>query len=105
MIFLAFEVFFVIFCIGMACIIFFTLFCCFPIVATIAYAMAIQEGASESDLSALPKFEYSQTNPCGRENRDEQQDGTGLASEPSNSNCTGKLALPFEDSVSIGCSF
>lgn len=102
-IFLAFEVFFVIFCIGMACIVFFTLFCCFPIVATIAYAMAIQEGASESDLRTLPKFLYSQTNPFGTLDSAVKQDGSGLAMEPGNSYSTSKLALHPEDSECCIC--
>ncbi|RVX04973.1 hypothetical protein CK203_019306 [Vitis vinifera] len=41
-VFLAFDVFFMMFCIGMACIFFFALFCCIPL-AAIAYAMKIRE--------------------------------------------------------------
>ncbi|KAK7336379.1 hypothetical protein VNO77_16919 [Canavalia gladiata] len=60
-VFLAFDVFFIIFCIGMACIVFFALFCIIPIIA-LAYAMRIREGASEEDIRSLPKYRFSQSN-------------------------------------------
>ncbi|GKV29005.1 hypothetical protein SLEP1_g37988 [Rubroshorea leprosula] len=56
-IFLAFDVFFIIFCLGMVCIIFFALFCFMPIVA-IACAIATRQGASEDDIKQLPKYRY-----------------------------------------------
>lgn len=60
-VFLAFDVFFIIFCIGMACIVFFALFCIIPIIA-LAYALRIREGASEDDISSLPMYRFSQSN-------------------------------------------
>ncbi|TKY62767.1 E3 ubiquitin protein ligase RIE1 [Spatholobus suberectus] len=60
-VFLAFDVFFIIFCIGMACIVFLALFCIIPIIA-LAYAMRIREGASEEDIRSLPKYRFSQSN-------------------------------------------
>ncbi|KAL2320591.1 hypothetical protein Fmac_029560 [Flemingia macrophylla] len=60
-VFLAFDVFFIIFCIGMACIVFFALFCFIPVIA-LAYAMRIREGASEEDIRSLPKYRFSQSN-------------------------------------------
>ncbi|RZC20288.1 E3 ubiquitin-protein ligase At4g11680-like isoform X2 [Glycine soja] len=60
-VFLAFDVFFIIFCIGMACIVFFALFCIIPIIA-LAYAMRIREGASEEDILSLPMYRFSQSN-------------------------------------------
>lgn len=59
-VFLALDVFFMIFCIGMAFIIFLALFCCIPIVA-IAYAMTIREGASEDEIRRLPKYRFHQS--------------------------------------------
>lgn len=61
MVFLAFDVFFIIFCIGLACIIFFALFCFIPVIA-LAYAIRIREGASEEDIRSLPKYRFSQSN-------------------------------------------
>ncbi|KAK2363113.1 hypothetical protein P8452_66110 [Trifolium repens] len=60
-VFLAFDVFFIIFCIGMACIVFFALFCIIPIIA-LAYALRIREGASEDDIKSLPVYRFSQSN-------------------------------------------
>ncbi|XP_045793149.1 E3 ubiquitin-protein ligase At4g11680-like [Trifolium pratense] len=60
-VFLAFDVFFIIFCIGMACIVFFALLCIIPIIA-LAYALRIREGASEDDIRSLPMYRFSQSN-------------------------------------------
>ncbi|PIA51504.1 hypothetical protein AQUCO_01100386v1, partial [Aquilegia coerulea] len=57
-VFLAFDVFFAIFCVVLACIIGIALCCCLPCIIAILYAVAGQEGATESDLSALPKYRY-----------------------------------------------
>ncbi|CAH9112596.1 unnamed protein product [Cuscuta epithymum] len=56
--FLAFDVFFVIFCITMVFMLFFAFFCCVPILAAVAYAMKLREGASENDIMTLPKYSY-----------------------------------------------
>ncbi|VFQ68829.1 unnamed protein product [Cuscuta campestris] len=61
-IFLAFDVFFVIFSFTMAFTLFIALFCCAPVLATVAYAMKLGEGASENDITALPKYRYCQSN-------------------------------------------
>ncbi|KAK2455674.1 E3 ubiquitin protein ligase RIE1 [Trifolium repens] len=55
-----FEVY-IMFCIGMACIVFFTLFCIIPIIA-LAYAVRIREGASEDDIRSLPMYRFSRSN-------------------------------------------
>lgn len=61
-VFLAFDVFFMILCAVIASVVFFTIFCCLPILATIAYAMKIGGGASDKDLKSLPKYKFN-TNP------------------------------------------
>jgi integrator complex subunit 11 len=57
-VFLAFDVFFAIFCVVLACLIGIALCCCLPCIIAILYAVAGQEGASEADLSVLPKYRY-----------------------------------------------
>ncbi|KAM2329904.1 E3 ubiquitin protein ligase RIE1-like [Malus sylvestris] len=57
-VFLAFDVFFAIFCVVLACLIGVALCCCLPCIIAILYAVAGQEGASESDLSILPKYRF-----------------------------------------------
>ncbi|KAH1260674.1 hypothetical protein AAZX31_02G080300 [Glycine max] len=57
-VFLAFDVFFAIFCVVLACLIGIALCCCLPCIIAILYAVAGQEGASEADLSMLPKYKF-----------------------------------------------
>ncbi|XP_059649721.1 E3 ubiquitin protein ligase RIE1-like [Cornus florida] len=57
-VFLAFDVFFAIFCVVLACLIGIALCCCLPCIIAILYAIAGQEGASEADLSILPKYRF-----------------------------------------------
>ncbi|KAJ7954328.1 E3 ubiquitin-protein ligase family [Quillaja saponaria] len=57
-VFLAFDVFFAIFCVVLACLIGIALCCCLPCIIAILYAVAGQEGASEADLSTLPKYRF-----------------------------------------------
>ncbi|KAL8137503.1 hypothetical protein V2J09_003504 [Rumex salicifolius] len=57
-IFLAFDVFFAIFCIILACLIGVALCCCLPCIIAILYSVAGQEGASDADLSVLPKYTF-----------------------------------------------
>ncbi|OVA12166.1 zinc finger protein [Macleaya cordata] len=57
-VFLAFDVFFAIFCVALACVIGIALCCCLPCIIAILYAVAGQEGASESDLSMLPRYRF-----------------------------------------------
>ncbi|XP_016496097.1 E3 ubiquitin-protein ligase At4g11680 isoform X1 [Nicotiana tabacum] len=64
-VFLAFDVFFMVFCIVMAFVLFFAFFCFFPFIATVAYAMRLGDGASENDIKTLPKYRYGQSNTTG----------------------------------------
>ncbi|KAK9750252.1 hypothetical protein RND81_02G182300 [Saponaria officinalis] len=57
-VYLAFDVFFAIFCVVLACLIGIALCCCLPCIIAILYTVAGQEGASEADLSVLPKYRF-----------------------------------------------
>ncbi|XP_057962595.1 E3 ubiquitin protein ligase RIE1-like isoform X3 [Malania oleifera] len=61
-VFLAFDVFFAIFCVVLACLIGIALCCCLPCIIAILYAVAGQEGASEADLSMLPSYRFQMLN-------------------------------------------
>ncbi|KAG9129072.1 hypothetical protein Leryth_016886 [Lithospermum erythrorhizon] len=100
-VFLAFDVFFMIFCIAMACAILFSMFCFFPVLASLAYAMKIGERASEDDLRALPKFRYDQpsSGTCLRDGKQK----LSLVAQLSNNNATHKLVLHPEDSECCIC--
>ncbi|KAJ0630662.1 putative transcription factor C2H2 family [Helianthus annuus] len=57
-IFLAFDVFFVVFCVALACLIGIAVCCCLPCIIAVLYAVADQEGASKEDIELLPKFTF-----------------------------------------------
>ncbi|VVA94453.1 unnamed protein product [Arabis nemorensis] len=71
-VFLAFDVFFAIFCVVLACLIGIALCCCLPCIIALLYAVAGQEGASEADLSILPKYKFQMMN-----NGEKQGDNAG----------------------------
>ncbi|KAF8412305.1 hypothetical protein HHK36_000266 [Tetracentron sinense] len=56
--FLAFDVFFVVFCLAIACVIGLSVCCCLPCIIAILYAVADQEGASKEDIDQLPKYKF-----------------------------------------------
>ncbi|KAL5073155.1 hypothetical protein RYX36_012139 [Vicia faba] len=61
-IFLAFDVFFAIFCVVLACLIGIALCCCLPRIIAILYDVAGQDGASEAGLNILPKYRFQLLN-------------------------------------------
>ncbi|GAB4843994.1 hypothetical protein Ancab_013958 [Ancistrocladus abbreviatus] len=94
-VFLALDIFFMIFCIGMACVIFLALFCCIPFLA-IAYAMTIREGASEDDIRVLPKYRFHQSNSRMATWNLKQVDRQAIAL--GSRNCVNELSLHPDDS-------
>ncbi|KAJ0692837.1 putative transcription factor C2H2 family [Helianthus annuus] len=72
-VFLAFDVFFAIFCVVLACLIGIALCCCLPCIIAILYAVAGQEGASDADLNALPKYRFQ----ASKDNEDKPEVGAG----------------------------
>ncbi|KAJ0099280.1 hypothetical protein Patl1_21052 [Pistacia atlantica] len=97
-VFLAFDVSFAFFCITMAFIFIFAVFCCIPLVA-IAYAVATRQGASEDEILSLPKYTYRLASPLGTSENAEKQDI--IDARVGSSNSSNELALYQEDSVSI----
>ncbi|XP_078174095.1 E3 ubiquitin-protein ligase At4g11680-like isoform X2 [Carex rostrata] len=57
-VFLAFDVFFVVFCVALACVIGVAVCCCLPCIIAVLYAVADQQGASDEDICQLPKYKY-----------------------------------------------
>lgn len=97
-VFLAFDVFFAIFCVVLACLIGIALCCCLPCIIGILYAVAGQEGASESDLSILPKYGFQ---ALSNEETPGQRGGSMVPIE----NCNGanERALSPEDAECCIC--
>lgn len=57
-IFLGFDVFFVVFCVALACVVGLAVCCCLPCIIAILYAIADEEGASKKDIDQMPKFRF-----------------------------------------------
>ncbi|KAJ4764053.1 hypothetical protein LUZ62_074428 [Rhynchospora pubera] len=70
-IFLAFDVFFAIFCVALACFIGIALCCCLPCVIALLYAFAGQDAASDADLTILPRYKYTESSETGEKSSDE----------------------------------
>ncbi|KAK6147805.1 hypothetical protein DH2020_018717 [Rehmannia glutinosa] len=83
---------------------FLLLFCCFPILATVAYAMTIGDGASENDIRSLPKYIYRQQNTVGIFENVEKQE-VNFKPLPGNSISTSELVLNPEDSECCICLY
>lgn len=99
MVFLALDVFIIIFCVGIACVFFFAL-CCYRSIVALSYAMMFREGASEDDIQTLPKYRFRQLNPFETFNNDEKIEIVGESLETCNISHNNELALRAEDSVS-----
>ncbi|XP_040990332.1 LOW QUALITY PROTEIN: E3 ubiquitin-protein ligase At1g12760-like [Juglans microcarpa x Juglans regia] len=57
-IFLGFDVFFVVFCVALACVIGIAVCCCLPCIIALLYAVADQEGATREDIEQLKKYKF-----------------------------------------------
>jgi hypothetical protein len=69
--FLAFDVFFVVFCVALACVIGIAICCCLPCIIAVLYAVADQqEGATKEDIEQLSKFKFRRV-----DNNTEKLDG------------------------------
>ncbi|XP_058080091.1 E3 ubiquitin protein ligase RIE1 [Magnolia sinica] len=99
-VFLAFDVFFAIFCVALACVIGIALCCCLPCIIAILYAVAGQEGASDADISLLPRYRYGQT--CGDEEKTTAGAGTMTPTGGSGGPANERVLLP-EDAECCIC--
>ncbi|KAG6596184.1 E3 ubiquitin protein ligase RIE1, partial [Cucurbita argyrosperma subsp. sororia] len=99
-VFLAFDLFFILFCVGMAFVVCFSLCCCIPIVA-FAYAMTTREGASDEDIRTLPKYTFRQAPVFGTFNKEQKPVGARL--ELDNDHHIKELVLHPEDSECCIC--
>ncbi|PKA66407.1 E3 ubiquitin-protein ligase [Apostasia shenzhenica] len=99
-VFLAFDVFFVVFCVALACIIGIAVCCCLPCIIAILYAVADQEGASEDDIHRLPKFKFRRIGDSENVGEVTRSSGGVMTEygEPRN-----EIALPFEDTECCIC--
>ncbi|CAH8388903.1 unnamed protein product [Eruca vesicaria subsp. sativa] len=81
-VFLGFDVFFVVFCVALACVIGIAVCCCLPCIIAILYAVADQEGASKEDIEQLTKFKFRKVGGVSKHTGDEAQANTeGIMTE------------------------
>ncbi|KAJ0248062.1 E3 ubiquitin-protein ligase [Hirschfeldia incana] len=74
-VFLGFDVFFVVFCVALACVIGIAVCCCLPCIIAVLYAVADQEGASKEDIEQLTKFKFRKVGGVNKHAGDEVQEG------------------------------
>ncbi|XP_024366323.1 E3 ubiquitin-protein ligase At1g12760-like [Physcomitrium patens] len=77
-VFLAFDVFFVVFCVALACVIGIAVCCCLPCIIAILYAVADQEGASEEDINNLPSAKFRKIYSDGKGKGDTERPLAGV---------------------------
>ncbi|XP_074588399.1 E3 ubiquitin protein ligase RIE1-like [Curcuma longa] len=99
-VFLAFDVFFTIFCVVLACVIGIALCCCLPCIIAILYSMAGQEGASDADISILPKYQYHVS--C-EDSEKTAEEGVMIPLNPGHGNLSSARILPHEDAECCIC--
>ncbi|PWA85666.1 zinc finger, RING/FYVE/PHD-type [Artemisia annua] len=79
--FLAFDVFFVVICVAVACVVGIAVCCCLPCIIAILYAVADQEGATKDDIERLPKYKFNRIDDFEKENGEIQKGYGGIMVE------------------------
>ncbi|XAR54085.1 hypothetical protein NMG60_11029090 [Bertholletia excelsa] len=79
--FLAFDVFFVVVCVAVACIIGIAVCCCLPCIIAVLYAVADQEGATKEDIEQLPKYKFRGIGEFEKQNGEIQESFGGIMTE------------------------
>lgn len=80
-IFLGFDVFFVVFCVALACIIGIAVCCCLPCIIALLYAVADQDGATKEDVEQLSKFKFRKVDDAEKFSADVQEPLGGIMTE------------------------
>ncbi|XP_010545928.1 PREDICTED: E3 ubiquitin-protein ligase At1g63170-like isoform X2 [Tarenaya hassleriana] len=76
-VFLGFDVFFVVFCVALACVIGIAVCCCLPCIIAVLYAVADQDGATKEDIEQLTKFNFRRVCDTDKLASDEVQGNVG----------------------------
>ncbi|KAK1684770.1 hypothetical protein QYE76_045618 [Lolium multiflorum] len=101
-VFLAFDVFFVVFCVALACIIGIAVCCCLPCIIAILYAVSDQEGASEDDIRQIPKYKFRRVDEPEKDSVDTPESSGGIMTE-CGTNQPIEKALAAEDAECCIC--
>ncbi|XP_073291243.1 E3 ubiquitin-protein ligase At1g63170-like [Primulina huaijiensis] len=100
--FLAFDVFFVVICVAVACVIGIAVCCCLPCIIAILYAVADQEGATKEDIERLPKYKFRKIGDFEKQNGEIQESFGGIMFECDTDSPTEHV-LPLEDAECCIC--
>lgn len=100
-IFLAFDVFFVVFCVALACVIGIAVCCFLPCIIAILYAVADQEGASREDIEQLPKYKFRKTCHVDKQNSETRRCKGGIMIECGTATPTEHVLAPDDSECCI----
>lgn len=100
--FLAFDVFFVVICVAVACVIGIAVCCCLPCIIAILYAVADQEGATKDDIERLPKYKFRRIGDFEKQNGEIQESFGGVMTE-CDTDTPIEHVLPQEDAECCIC--
>ncbi|EPS63490.1 hypothetical protein M569_11294, partial [Genlisea aurea] len=100
--FLAFDVFFVVICVAVACIIGLAVCCCLPCIIAVLYAVGDQEGATKEDIERLPKYIFRRIGDFEKQNGEIQESFGGIMTE-TDSESPSERVLPLEDAECCIC--
>ncbi|XP_076948772.1 E3 ubiquitin-protein ligase At1g63170-like [Bidens hawaiensis] len=100
--FLAFDVFFVVICVAVACVVGIAVCCFLPCIIAILYAVADQEGATKDDIDRLPKYKFKRIDDFEKENGEIQKRYGGIMVE-CDTDAPVERALSEEDAECCIC--
>ncbi|KAL8114208.1 E3 ubiquitin-protein ligase At4g11680-like [Apium graveolens] len=100
--FLAFDVFFVVICVAVACLVGLAVCCCLPCIIAILYAVADQEGASKDDIERLPTYKFQRIGDFEKQNGEVQEAFSGTMTE-CNTDMPTERVLSVEDAECSIC--
>ncbi|KAL9228945.1 hypothetical protein vseg_004471 [Gypsophila vaccaria] len=100
--FLAFDVFFVVICVVVACVIGIAVCCCLPCIIAILYAVADQEGATKDDIEKLPKYKFRRLGEIEKPSGEIQESFGGIMTE-CDTDTPIERALSAEDAECVIC--
>ncbi|XP_051145358.1 E3 ubiquitin-protein ligase At1g63170-like isoform X2 [Andrographis paniculata] len=99
--FLAFDVFFVVICVAVACVIGLAVCCCLPCIIALLYAVADQ-GASKEDIEKLPRYKFRKISESEKQNSEIQGSYGGVMTECDTDSPTDHV-IPSEDAECCIC--
>ncbi|XP_042017679.1 E3 ubiquitin-protein ligase At1g12760-like isoform X1 [Salvia splendens] len=100
--FLAFDVFFVVVCVAVACVVGLAVCCCLPCIIAILYAVADQEGATKDDIERLPKYKFRRIGDLEKRSGEIQGSFGGIMTEWDTDSPIDHV-LPLEDAECCIC--